>query len=152
MRSSVTGSDIMGRIEGLVAAGMPKEHLVRLSAALFAAGKTARRAGAPARQLADWCRDCLNKHPAGVEPLISLGMPTDMMVTLSNELADLGWCAEACSVPDSFRELAVEFVLAGRAAEQVASGDRSATARKFGEGVGSLIELGRQLRSTPVRK
>jgi hypothetical protein len=68
MRSSVTGSDIMGRIEGLVAAGMPKEHLVRLSAALFAAGKTARRAGAPARQLADWCRDCLNKHPAGVEP------------------------------------------------------------------------------------
>jgi hypothetical protein len=55
MRSSESGvSDIMGQIEHLVRAGMPKEHLVQLSAALFAAGKAARRVGAPAGQLADW--------------------------------------------------------------------------------------------------
>src|SRR4051794_21259475 len=103
-----TGSDLMGRIEHLVAAGIPKLHLLRLSADLMLAGRVARRVGASVGQLTEWCRDCLNDHPGAAEQLISEGMPLTMMIRLSNDLASLGWCARACSVPDSFRELAIE--------------------------------------------
>ena len=118
-----TGSDLMGRIELLVAAGIPKQHLLQLSADLMVAGRVARRIGASAGQLMDWCRDCLNDRPGAAEQLIIRGMPLQMMIRLSNELASLGWCARACSVPDTFRELAVEFVLAGRRVEQLAPAD-----------------------------
>src|SRR5215216_5135002 len=65
-----TGSDLMGRIEHLVAAGIPKQHLLQLSADLMVAGRVARRIGASAGQLMDWCRDCLNDHPGAAEQLI----------------------------------------------------------------------------------
>jgi hypothetical protein len=118
-----TGSDLMGRIEHLVAAGIPKLHLIQLSADLMVAGRVARRIGASVGQLTDWCRDCLNDHPGAAEQLIIQGMPLTMMIRLSNDLASLGWCARACSVPDSFRELAMELALAGRRAEQLAPTD-----------------------------
>jgi hypothetical protein len=90
-----TGSDLMGKIR----------HLVQLSADLMLAGKAARRAGASARQLRDWCRDCLRDHPNAVEQLITQGMPVEMMIRLSNDLGSLGGVPEPAACPTAMASL-----------------------------------------------
>jgi hypothetical protein len=56
-----------------------------------------------------------------VEQMISFGMPSDTMAELANALADIGRHAKPRGVNEKLAELAFDFVLAGRRAEQVAS-------------------------------
>jgi hypothetical protein len=100
------------------------------------AGKEARRVEASVADLKSWCCGCLHDHPDCFAPLTARGMPVEMMISLSNNLASLGWCARACSVSDSFRDLVIELVLAGRRAEppRSAAGLRPAP-RHTGAGV-----------------
>jgi hypothetical protein len=114
-------NDIMGRIEQIAACGIPRELLILLSSGLFEAGKAAQRAGAPIGKLADWCHECVLAGTTSVEQMISFGMPSETMAELANALADIGRHAEPRGVNEKLAELAFDFVLAGRRAEQVAS-------------------------------
>jgi hypothetical protein len=118
---SAKADDIMGRIEQIACRGVPKDLLIVLSSGLFAAGKTAQRTGAPVGKLADWCRDGVMRGPGSLEPIISLGMASETMVTLTEALAAVGREARSSGLERETADLAFDFVLAGRRAEQVAA-------------------------------
>src|SRR5215213_10225957 len=103
--------DVMGRIDRIAARGVPRELLILLSSGLFEAGKTAQRIGAPVGKLADWCRECAIEEPGSLEQIISLGMASDTIVTLTEALANVGHHARSSGVEREVGDLAFDFVL-----------------------------------------
>ena len=133
MRSSgaADGADLMGRIERLAAAGIPRESLLQLSADLIEGGKAAQRVGALPDQLANWVRSCVTNPPGHIEEVIGFGLPSVTIAMLLKALADLGWSARACDVSDTLGNFAADFDLTMGLAgcRSVAEIDREAVTR-----------------------